>query len=819
MKQITNITLNINNDDSYILYAKQFDRNTRFLHINLYDDNVVEIDKDMHPLIIVSKSDGTQVINNCNVLENNIIEAEITYQMLSICGIAKAEIMIYNNNGDVLTSGKFYINVKKSLYDNKSVESSNEYNSLVDALSVATTFGTGLENLNKDITSVVNITNNNTSDIDNIKINIDELNHIKADKDDILKISSGTPLIADSIENMTDITRIYVNTSDGMIYANFNGEWINTNLQYQSTGIADNSITKDKLASDIIECSSLMPLKNYAKNFNSSVTVTSKIYEYNKTNSIFSKYIDTNGIPHFKIIKSETDTAYAPYFGLYNDEKYIQFKDGMRMHLNIEITGNITAKLQFYYCDSNKNRISTTQSRDFSVSGENTIAISDTYKADCAYIEITAVMINSTTDSGSIDMYGFKVYVIEDMEKGENLADKISNTEDALTQIKNVSNSLDFVSAKRQLNLNPSAYNNIGDILYLFDGTAKSISDYSVSDNCYINSKSLKTYGSYSRTYTITVPEFSVSINDYIGIYINISREDISKVKTMKISFNNSDNTEISLMNLGSWNLQNGWYLYKVKSQTAGTISNIVVTFYTDEEITVYFDSIVKNRKSKTKLLLCYDNWSATLDDTYQLLSSYGFKGTFCITNNHTHKTFETIYNTLINNGWDIAYYNGYGERPEDTATQEEWDTFICTAMNNLLYSGCIKPITYFCRWNTSTPKIINACKKAGFKMLRMSHSNPYIDDYNYNSFEIPCTQILNNNLDTVKSYIDEAIERGSSLSIFAHQILPDTESNETDTVNVNITTYTALLDYIKEKINSFKIEIVTYKDLYNELS
>lgn len=64
----------------------------------------------------------------------------------------------------------------------------------------------------------------------------------KASKNDVAKISSGTPLFASSVGGMTDTTKNYVNTTDGYLYIYSGGSWTKTTVQYQSTGISDNSI-------------------------------------------------------------------------------------------------------------------------------------------------------------------------------------------------------------------------------------------------------------------------------------------------------------------------------------------------------------------------------------------------------------------------------------------------------------------------------------------------------------------------------------------------------------------------------------------------
>lgn len=59
-------------------------------------------------------------------------------------------------------------------------------------------------------------------------------------------IADGTPLFADSVSGMTDTTRLYVNVTDGMVYAYNGTTFVSTGILYQSTGINDNSITPTK---------------------------------------------------------------------------------------------------------------------------------------------------------------------------------------------------------------------------------------------------------------------------------------------------------------------------------------------------------------------------------------------------------------------------------------------------------------------------------------------------------------------------------------------------------------------------------------------
>ena len=77
---------------------------------------------------------------------------------------------------------------------------------------------------------------------------IDEQNaRINAIDVKVDNIASGSPLVATSTSGMTDTTRIYVNTTDGYWYY-YNGTAWTQGGVYQSTGIADGSISLDKLS-------------------------------------------------------------------------------------------------------------------------------------------------------------------------------------------------------------------------------------------------------------------------------------------------------------------------------------------------------------------------------------------------------------------------------------------------------------------------------------------------------------------------------------------------------------------------------------------
>ena len=114
--------------------AKQHDLKSRFLKIKLFNEakefNVN--DRDLAFKFFARKPDGTEVFNNCTV-ENNFVVIELTSQTLAVAGKVKAELMITGReNGEVLTTKPFIINVIESINSQSAIESTNEYSVIMN---------------------------------------------------------------------------------------------------------------------------------------------------------------------------------------------------------------------------------------------------------------------------------------------------------------------------------------------------------------------------------------------------------------------------------------------------------------------------------------------------------------------------------------------------------------------------------------------------------------------------------------------------------------------------------------------------------------
>nr|UWG20310.1 MAG: bppU [Bacteriophage sp.] len=135
-KQITWLTLDVGLRDSYkVVFAKMGDTERRVIaeikdngeEYSLTGVNTVEVR--------CRKADGKQVTKNATK-ENNTVVIDISGQMTTCKGTAIVDVVLYGTSGGVLSTAKFYLNVDDGAVSEDEIKSSNEYESLTDALRV-----------------------------------------------------------------------------------------------------------------------------------------------------------------------------------------------------------------------------------------------------------------------------------------------------------------------------------------------------------------------------------------------------------------------------------------------------------------------------------------------------------------------------------------------------------------------------------------------------------------------------------------------------------------------------------------------------------
>lgn len=137
MKSSTSISLDLSRSTSPpIVFAKQGDSNSRYIYITITDNGKpFTLETGITARIRAVKSDGKTVFNNA-AIEDNVIVAELTEQILAAEGYAIAEISLYKETA-LLTTQYFYIKIQRSAVSDEEITSTDEYKALAEALNEA----------------------------------------------------------------------------------------------------------------------------------------------------------------------------------------------------------------------------------------------------------------------------------------------------------------------------------------------------------------------------------------------------------------------------------------------------------------------------------------------------------------------------------------------------------------------------------------------------------------------------------------------------------------------------------------------------------
>ena len=119
--------------------AIQGDTASRYVEIVLLNNNQAYTPPDGATAVIrATKPDGTIILNNCEIGTGGTIKAELTAQMLAVCGNVRCQASLYSTDGGILTSVPFIVKVVSKSANDAQIESGNEFNAIKDASDLAT---------------------------------------------------------------------------------------------------------------------------------------------------------------------------------------------------------------------------------------------------------------------------------------------------------------------------------------------------------------------------------------------------------------------------------------------------------------------------------------------------------------------------------------------------------------------------------------------------------------------------------------------------------------------------------------------------------
>lgn len=133
-KTYTKLNIEIDQPITDKIVAVQEDARSRYLDVQLYDDGMYVDLTGQKVRIYMFKPDGTRIMNDGEVTDptSGRCQFELTTQALAACGVLETQIKVFTEEEtEVLSTQVFRIFVTKTLLTNETIESTNEYGSLV----------------------------------------------------------------------------------------------------------------------------------------------------------------------------------------------------------------------------------------------------------------------------------------------------------------------------------------------------------------------------------------------------------------------------------------------------------------------------------------------------------------------------------------------------------------------------------------------------------------------------------------------------------------------------------------------------------------
>lgn len=133
-KTYTKLNIEIDQPITDKIVAVQEDARSRYLDVQLYDDGIYVDLTGQKVRIYMIKPDGTHIMNDGEVTDptSGRCQFELTTQALAACGVLETQIKVFTEEEtEVLSTQVFRIFVTKTLLTNETIESTNEYGSLV----------------------------------------------------------------------------------------------------------------------------------------------------------------------------------------------------------------------------------------------------------------------------------------------------------------------------------------------------------------------------------------------------------------------------------------------------------------------------------------------------------------------------------------------------------------------------------------------------------------------------------------------------------------------------------------------------------------
>ena len=154
MDIIKKIKLDFYDNQIITVDAKQYDESSRYIQVSCYADGArFYVDKDYNSAFVrCRKPDEYSMFNSCSITDDGDILVELSPQMLVTAGLSLTDIVIIDqsnteppiitdegeiqitDNGSIISTMRFYLNVLPAPFEYEEIESSSEFQGLNDLI-------------------------------------------------------------------------------------------------------------------------------------------------------------------------------------------------------------------------------------------------------------------------------------------------------------------------------------------------------------------------------------------------------------------------------------------------------------------------------------------------------------------------------------------------------------------------------------------------------------------------------------------------------------------------------------------------------------
>ncbi len=284
--------------------------------------------------------------------------------------------------------------------------------------------------------------------------------------------------------------------------------------------------------------------------------------------------------------------------------------------------------------------------------------------------------------------------------------------------------------------------------------------------------------------------------------------------------------------------------------------------------------SLAEKQKGRTCVLLGFDNMSRDLYDTiFDLMDQYGFRGTFAMRNGRMPSwemekkdeySSSEMMQEMLDSGWDYAlsvgeepqeeteeteYHRDFSEEfgteiledaQQESASEEEaaqtqaqteavqtedepetepagFSAALEQALARMQESGYDQPVTVFCTPEQYGEVTDAQLEQLGFTMVAVNDTGdfPVIeqaseDEASQGDLRVIDTAVYTQRDDQIEKQLDAIVAKQQSVAISINEVVKISQDVDYD---LSLTSFTALLNYLKELEADRKVNVLTYSE------